>query len=215
MELTGGRRRCTRLSSARRRKGNARLGKLKGLRIKSPRTTSRIFSMSVLASGQWGHQAQGVSPKVMRSVRLQAASGESTRVVLKCFWKWGALWCRTPLGSIVTQHFKALARVLASLRDREQLSRTWAQLTEQYDLGIQAPSVSQWFFPATLCPATMAGTVEAGHMVSMNPLERSQWAAVTACLGKACDRKRWDALGRQAGCSSLSQGRHHCAPPSA
>ena len=24
--------------------------------------------------------------------------------------------------------------------------------------------------------------------------------------GKACDRKRWDALGRQVGCSSLSQG---------
>ena len=69
--------------------------------------------------------------------------------------------------SIVTQHFKALARVLVSLRDREQLSRTWAQLTEQlrrpdrwkivcgplgamvaylYDLGIQAPFVHQWVF---------------------------------------------------------------------
>ena len=208
MELTGGRRRCTRLSSARRRKANARLGKLKGLRIKSPRTTSRIFSMSVLASGQWGHQAQGVSPKVMRSVRLQAASiaGRVNTGSIEVSLEIGGPLVQDPLGSIVTQHFKALARVLVSLRDREQLSRTWAQLTEQlrrpdrwkvvcgplgamvaylYDLGIRAPSVSQWFFPATLCPATMAGTVEAGHMVSMNPLERSQWAAVTACLDKA------------------------------
>ena len=229
MELTGGRRRCTHLSSARRSKAHARLGKLKGLRIKSPRTTSRIFSMSVLASGQWGHQAQGVSPKVMRSVRLQAASiaGRVNTGSIEVALEMGGPSVQDPLVSIVTQHFKALARVLVSLRDREQLSRTWAQLTEQlrrpdrwkvvcgplgamvaylYDLGIKAPYVHQWLFPATLCPATLAGTVEAGHMVSLNPLERSQWAAVTSCLGKACDRKRWDALGRQFGCSSLSQG---------
>ena len=229
MELTGGRRRCTHLSSARRSKAHARLGKLKGLRIKSPRTTSRIFSMSVLASGQWGHQAQGVSPKVMRSVRLQAASiaGRVNTGSIEVALEMGGPSVQDPLVSIVTQHFKALARVLVSLRHREQLSRTWAQLSEQlrrpdrwkvvcgplgammaylYDLGIRAPYVHQWLFPASLCPATLAGTVEAGHMVSLNPLERSQWAAVTSCLGKACDRKRWDALGRQAGCSSLSQG---------
>ena len=161
MELTGGRRRCTHLSSARRRKATARLGKLKGLRIKSPRTTSRIFSMSVLASGQWGHQAQGVSPKVMRSVRLQAASiaGRVNTGSIEVALEMGGPLVQDPLVSIVTQHFKGLARVLVSLRDREQLSRTWAQLTEQlrrpdrwkvvcgplgamvaylYDLGIQA-----------------------------------------------------------------------------
>ena len=143
----------------------------------------------------------------MRSVRLQAASiaGRVNTGSIEVALEMGGPLVQDPLGSIVTQHFKALARVLASLRDREQLSRTWAQLTEQlrrpdrwkvvcgplgamvaylYDLGIQAPSVSQWFFPATLCPATMAGTEEAGHMVSLNPLERSQWAAVTACLAK-------------------------------
>ena len=29
--------------------------------------------MSILAAGNWGHQSQGVSPKVMRSIRFQAA----------------------------------------------------------------------------------------------------------------------------------------------
>ena len=104
MELTGGRRRCTRLSSARRRKATARLGKLKGLRIKSPRTTSRIFSMSVLASGQWGHQAQGVSPKVMRSVRLQAASiaGRVNTGSIEVALEMGGPLVQDPLGPIVT-----------------------------------------------------------------------------------------------------------------
>ena len=126
MELTGGRRRCTHLSSARRRKATARLGKLKGLRIKSPRTTSRIFSMSVLASGQWGHQAQGVSPKVMRSVRLQAASiaGRVNTGSIEVALEMGGPLVQDPLVSTVTQHFKALARVLVSLRDREHFYAT-------------------------------------------------------------------------------------------
>ena len=229
MELAGGRRRCTRLSSDRRRKALARLGKLKGLRIKSPRTTSRLFSMSVLASGQWGHQAQGVSPKVLRSVRLQTASiaGRVNTGSIEVALEMGGPLVQDPLVSIVTQHFKALARVLVSLRDREQLSRTWAQLSEQLrrpdrwkivcgplgamvayllDLGIPAPTAHQWIFPAGLCPATMAGTWEANHRVSLNPLDRSQWAAIAVCLGKACELKRRETIGRQAGCSSLSQG---------
>ena len=133
MELTGGRRRCTHLSSARRRKALARLGKLRGLRVKCPRTTSRIFSMSVLASGQWGHQAQGVSPKTLRSVRLQASSiaGRVNTAIIEVALEMGSPLVQGPLVSIVTQHFKALARVLVSLRDGDQLSRTWAQLTEQ------------------------------------------------------------------------------------
>ena len=133
MELTGGRKRCTALSAARRRKAFARLGKLRGLKIQSPRVTGRVFSMSVLASGNWGHQAQGVSPKTLRSVRLQAAgiAGRVQTGSLEVALEMGGSLVKDPLGSIVTQHFKAFARVLVSLRDREQLSRTWAFLTER------------------------------------------------------------------------------------
>jgi len=73
MQLAGGRRRCTQLSAARRLKANARLGKLRRRQVRDAKVTSRVFSMSVLASGIWGHQSQGVSPKVLRVIRAQAA----------------------------------------------------------------------------------------------------------------------------------------------
>ncbi|CAE7617054.1 hypothetical protein AK812_SmicGene43458 [Symbiodinium microadriaticum] len=149
MELTGGRRRCTNLSAARR-----------------------------VTTG-------------------------SVEVALEM----GAPLVKDPLVSIVTQHFKALARVMVSFRDRDQLSRTWAQLTRQLQRADRWKVVCgpfRWLFPRSLCPATMAEAEAEGHVVALNgafPV-----GAVAACLSKACEHKRWEALCRQTGCSSLTQG---------
>ena len=44
------------------KKAGARLTKLHSLRIPQPKVRSRLFSMSILAAGNWEHQSQGVSP---------------------------------------------------------------------------------------------------------------------------------------------------------
>ena len=73
METAAGRRRTTKLSAGRRAKANVRLRKLHAARVGSPKVASRLFNVGVIASACWGHQLQGVSPKVLKTIRVQAA----------------------------------------------------------------------------------------------------------------------------------------------
>jgi len=228
MQLAGGRRRCTQLSAARRLKANARLGKLRRLQVRDAKVTSRVFSLSVLASGIWGHQSQGVSPNTLRVVRAQAAGvvGRVSTGSVDVALELGAQLVKDPRVCIVTQHFRALARVMV-VTDPAQLARTWAQLNTQLSrddrwrcvtgplgamiaylkgLGIEAPSPDRWCFPRALCPAALAGAPVDEELVALNPLCRAHWQAIKACLQAACVRQRRLDISKQQGCASLAGG---------
>ena len=61
---TGARRRSTAGQKERLQKGMRRNNKLHALKVGPGKARARLFTASVLASGVWGHQGQGLSPSV-------------------------------------------------------------------------------------------------------------------------------------------------------
>ncbi|CAE7033136.1 unnamed protein product [Symbiodinium sp. CCMP2592] len=122
METAAGRRRTAFQSAARRLKANRRFAKLQSLRLPALRVRSRLFSMSVMASG-----SEGVSPKVMKSLRFQAAQVSRTRRVMT-----GSVEVALELGgpptkdsrtSIIGQHWAALGKAISRQTGCETLDR--------------------------------------------------------------------------------------------
>ena len=229
METAAGRRRTTFQSAARRHKAGRRLARLKALRGPSLKVRSRLFSMSVLASGNWGHQAQGVSPKIMKSIRLQAAllSGKVTTGSVEVALELGGPLVKDPRTSIVAQHWAAVSKVICALPDREQLERTWSTLWKQLqrpdrwkvvagpigamvsyllELRIGAESPRCWEFDAHLSPATMAGKQLPSGRVAFDPLDPLAQHAIKMCLMAASEMHRQEAISHQTGCEDLRGG---------
>ena len=70
---TCARRRSTAGQKERLQKGMRRSNNLHALKVGPGKARARLFTASVLASGVWGHQGQGLSPSVRGKLRLQAA----------------------------------------------------------------------------------------------------------------------------------------------
>ena len=122
--------------------------------------------MGVIASGCWGHQLQGVSPKVLKTIRLQAAqiAGRVATGSVEVALEMGARRVKDPKASIVQQHFKAVVKVFWACSEVEFINRMWEHLSAQlkrhdrwkvvcgpmgamisylYDLRVEAPSTTQ------------------------------------------------------------------------
>ena len=229
METAAGRKRTTKQSATRRKKASVRLLKLRSLNVKAPKVTSRLFSMGVFASGLWGHQSQWFAPKVFKSIRLQAAQivGRVTTGSVEVALELGGHLVKDPRNSIISQHFKALAKVFGNLPDHRLLLQTWEQLSIQLEradrwklvcgpvgamicylkeLRVEAPSPSCWVFPANAGPACLAGVPFKEGLVALNPLDPSHLHTINALLWQMCTKLRHEAIAQQSGCASLRDG---------
>ena len=161
--------RCRTIGGQKKRigKANARLRKLQSLKVPKLRKKVRVFSASVVAAGIWGHQSQGISPKVQKTLRMQAANIAhlqklgSVDVVLDL----GEANIKDPTVEIIAQHWRALSKILLKAEDVGWVERTWqllwsrlgdahrwkrvagpigAMVSYLRDLGTQAADMRKW-----------------------------------------------------------------------
>ena len=167
MATAAGRCRTVRGQTNRIRKANARLRKLQSFKVPKLRKKVRVFSASVAAAGIWGHQSQGISPKVQKTLRMQAANIAhlqklgSVDVVLDL----GEANIKDPAVEVIAQHWRTLSKILCKAEDVEWVERTWqllwsrlgdahrwkrvagpigAMVSYLRDLGIQAADMRKW-----------------------------------------------------------------------
>ncbi|CAE7536907.1 unnamed protein product, partial [Symbiodinium sp. CCMP2456] len=182
----------------------------------SRQVRSRLFSMSIMASGNWGHQAQGVSPKVMKSIRLQAAllSGKVTTGSVEVAIELGGPLVRDPRTSIIAQHWAALCKVMHALPDREQLERTWRTLWKQLQradrwkivAGPLGAMISYLLTSGRLPPATGSSMLISVKLASGRVAFDHSHHAIKMCLIAASERHRQEAISRQTSCDDLGRG---------
>ena len=183
---TGARRRSTAGQKERLQKGMRRNNKLHASKVGPGKGGARLFTASVLASGVWGHQGQGLSPSVRGKLRLQAAR-------INKHQKLGSViaaldmqeFVGDPVEEAVCQHWRSISKILA--RDPSWVSRTWQVLWSRLgdqrrwarvtgplgamvaylkDYGIEAPEWSHWtsreiillvFTSIRICPGKPSG----------------------------------------------------------
>ena len=215
----GARRRTTKGAMSRFKKGGKRLQRLHRLQVPQARQRARLFSASVLTSGLWGHQGQGVSPKNLKMVRFQAA-------VLNNKHKLGSVditldlqeHVKDPMEGIIVQHWRAMSKLVRN--DLPWFVRTWDVLSSGLqgqhrwkkvagptaaliaylkDLNVEASNVTTWIFPksgyfGSGCPAK----VSLGGPFQLYEVEDALKGAIKAC--------RWDRISKQDSCESLKAG---------
>ena len=183
---TCARRRSTAGQKERLQKGMRRSNNLHALKVGPGKARARLFTASVLASGVWGHQGQGLSPSVRGKLRLQAAR-------INKHQKLGSViaaldmqeFVGDPVEEAVCQHWRSISKILA--RDPSWVSRTWQVLWSRLgdqrrwarvtgplgamvaylkDYGIEAPEWSHWtsreiillvFTSIRICPGKPSG----------------------------------------------------------
>ena len=111
-------------------KAGKRLKKLRSLKLSVTRKKVRVYSASIVAAGIWGHQSQGISPKVQKTLRMQAAKMVhlqtlgSVDIVLDL----QESNIKDPSVEIIVQHWKTVSKVLAKGNDAQWIHRTWQVL---------------------------------------------------------------------------------------
>ena len=94
-------------------KAGKRLQKLRSLKVPVTRKKVRVYSASIVAAGIWGHQSQGISPKVQKTLRMQAGN-------MVHLQKLGSVDIaldlqesniKDPAVEIVVQHWKTVSKV--------------------------------------------------------------------------------------------------------
>ena len=130
MATSAGRARTVAGQHKRLAKAGKRLQKLRSLKVPVTRKKVRVYSASIVAAGIWGHQSQGISPKVQKTLRLQAGNMVhlqklgSVDIVLDL----QESNIKDPAVEIVVQHWKTVSKVLAKGDDAQWICRTWQVL---------------------------------------------------------------------------------------
>ena len=108
-------------------KANKRFKRLKSFRVKDDKKKIRAFSASVVAARIWGHQAQGISPKVLKTLRKQAASLAHLQTLgcVDIVLSLGEHGVKDPGVEIVAHHWRALSKVFRANGHVGWLTRTW------------------------------------------------------------------------------------------
>ena len=210
---TGARRRSTAGQKERLQKGMRRSSKLHALKVGPGKARARLFTASVLASGVWGHQGQGLSPSVRGKLRLQAAR-------INKHQKLGSViaaldmqeFVGDPVEEAVCQHWRSISKILA--RDPSWVSRTWQVLWSRLgdqrrwarvtgplgamvayfkDYGIEAPEWNHWTIP---------GHTPVG--IHVNPDLPWQTFRAEAALRGQIRKARNRVLSQQTSCSLLT-----------
>ena len=115
LDSGSGRRRRTTTAQKRFRVGGLRNLKLGKLRIPSRRVRLRLHRSSVVTSGLYGHEAQGVAPKHMKTMHAAVArhAGRSRYGSTDTILDMTAREVQDPYLIVVTQHVESLFRMMA------------------------------------------------------------------------------------------------------
>ena len=129
LDSGSGRRRRTTTAQKRFRVGGLRNLKLGKLRIPSRRVRLRLHRSSVVTSGLYGHEAQGVAPKHMKTMRAAVArhAGRSRYGSTDTILDMTAHEVQDPYLIVVTQHVESLFRMMARCNRMgwEAVKDTW------------------------------------------------------------------------------------------
>ena len=129
LDSGSGRRRRTTTAQKRFRVGSLRNLKLGKLRIPSRRVRLRLHRSSVVTSGLYGHEAQGVAPKHMKTMRAAVArhAGRSRYGSTDTILDMTAHEVQDPYLIVVTQHVESLFRMMARCNRMgwEAVKDTW------------------------------------------------------------------------------------------
>ncbi len=217
---SGARKRHTGGTSRRIGKANRRLSKLRKLRIPSQKVRTRLFNASILTSGLWGHQGQGICPKLRRSLRSQAAQigGRQPQGSIDITLAMADAGVKDPEVGIITQHWAAVAKVLLGtgvgwvrrtwqvLWGRLQGKHRWKRVTGPLgamvcyfkDLGIDASDPQKWQYSS---PGN--GTREQVHLSFEEPSSAFEGRLV---LLQAIQDSRMQVLAKQLQCPAAQWG---------
>ena len=120
------------MAKGRHAKGGQRARKLTKLQVKSTSIRVRLFNGSIRSSALYGHEGVGVAPKRRKWFRslLAAALGRPTLASTDSALEFHSNKVVDPAYTILSQHFKAIRRLLLSWPDRDigRLHQSWNKL---------------------------------------------------------------------------------------
>ena len=221
MANSGARRRSMVAASKRQRKAGARLRKLQKLRVPRQKIRTRLFQASIFTSGLWGHQSQGVSPKVRKDVRSKAAhiGGKPALGSVDITLDIGDDGVKDPGVAIIVQHWVSLAKIIQAADARDWIERTWALLWQQHkdkhawkrvsgpiaamvcylkELGVQAPALNTWTIPSG--EGRQAGEVSLHWGEPWTPFQ------IKGLLMSLAAQRRAASISKLTDCQELAQG---------
>ena len=221
MANSGARRRSMVAANKRQRKAGARLRKLQKLQVPRQKIRARLFQASIFTSGLWGHQSQGVSPKVRKDVRSKAANigGKLALGSVDITLDIGDDGVKDPGVAIIAQHWVSLAKIIQAADTRDWIERTWSILWQQHkdkhawkrvsgpiaamvcylkELGVQAPSLNKWTMPPV--------EGQQAEEVSLNWGEPWTPFQIKGLLTSLVAQRRAASISRLTDCQELEQG---------
>ena len=205
------------------------------LRLPSVKANVRILQGSVLAGGIWGHQAQGLSPKERKTVRMMAAATGfrqklgSVDIVLDL----GEGGLKDPHETVVLQHWRAMGKILRSEKSPDWLERTWKVLWSRLEgphswkrvseplgalvcylkqLGVQGEQLDAWVFPKVSSRHTFPG--DRGLPLPFEPRNPEDTFGIQKALARAIRAARWGRIAGQDSGSHLKEGMDWTVPRS-
>ena len=132
LDYAAGQRRRITVAKGRHAKGGQRARKLTKLQVKSTSIRVRLFNGSIRSSALYGHEGVGVAPKRRKWFRslLAAALGRPTLASTDSALEFHSNKVVDPAYTIMSQHFKAVRRLLLSWPDRDigRLHQSWDKL---------------------------------------------------------------------------------------
>ncbi|CAE7377973.1 unnamed protein product [Symbiodinium natans] len=132
LDYAAGQRRRITVAKGRHAKGGQRARKLTKLQVKSTSIRVRLFNGSIRSSALYGHEGVGVAPKRRKWFRslLAAALGRPTLASTDSALEFHSNKVVDPAYTILSQHFKAIRRLLLSWPDRDigRLHQSWNKL---------------------------------------------------------------------------------------
>ena len=218
---SGAKRRSTGAATKRLDKAKRRLKKLQALRVPNQGVRARLFNASVMTSGLWGHQGQGVSPKVRKDIRAQAAQigGKQPQGSIDIALDIADKGVKDPEEGLILQHWMSIAKLLQNSQSRDWILRTWQVLWKQpqgkhrwksvvgplgglvcymqLDVGIETRQLHAWE------TASQTGTRE---KVSFSLQDRHFPYKGKQLLKQAVEQKRRARLADQTGCPAAANG---------
>ena len=186
----------------------------------------RILQGSVLAGGTWGHQAQGLSPKERKTVRMMAAATGfrqklgSVDIVLDL----GEGGLKDPHETVVL-HWRAMGKIFRSEKSPDWLERTWKVLWSGLEgphswkrvsgplgalvcylkeLGVQGEQLDAWVFPKVSSRHTFPG--DRGLPLPFEPRNPEDTFGIEKALARAIRAARWGRIAGQDSGSHLKGG---------
>ena len=216
VDAAGAARRRVDQQTQRIQKASKRSSRLRRLKVQRKPVMARICNVSILTTGTWGHQAQGLAPSKIRVLRgiaagpVRIAYGSSEAV-----FDMQDSGVKDPFSKVVQEHWMTFSKCLLrnkpeAVRIEKAWEHTWRHLSKAKhpwrrcagplgamvcylkQLGFIAPNLTQWQRQGRFIPITW------GDKVSLQQIRME--------LELALQESRWEQIASQAGGSGSRHG---------